>query len=259
MSGVDNLSSAVAGAWRTFECTPSPPRVSASIPILFFGDLKTYCSCKLQVVTAGLNPSLQEFPKYSPFTRFPLAEGVTAGEPERYLDALCAYFRTEPYRSWFGSFEPMLNGLGSSYYKEYPSTALHTDVCSPVATNPTWSRLDEETRQCLESDGGPLWHTLVKVLKPDLVVLSIAQSHLARIEFEALSEWKNIHTFDKSNDGKAWKRSIGIWVRYYRVCYTPTMFVFIRAAQSPLAWLSKAQRQKAGGMALRVWQRCGYH
>ena len=93
----------------------------------------------MRVLSVGLNPSLYEFPADSPFRRFPLAEGVTLREPEPYLDALSAYFRTDPYCSWFSAFELMLNGLGASFYEGKPSTALHTDICSPVATDPTWS------------------------------------------------------------------------------------------------------------------------
>ena len=78
-----------------------------------------------------------EFPADSPFRRFPLAEGVTASELDRYLDALSAYYRTDPYRGWFSAFEPLLNGAGASYYAGRTSTAVHTDICSPVATDPT--------------------------------------------------------------------------------------------------------------------------
>ena len=61
------------------------------------------------------------------------------------------------------------------------SAALHTDICSPVATNPTWSRLGEADRADLQADGGPLWHTLLETLRPHMVVLSVARDHLGRI------------------------------------------------------------------------------
>ena len=68
------------------------------------------------MVTVGLNPSLHEFPSNKPFLRFPLAGDTGDREPDQYLDAMSAYFRTEPYSSWFGAFEPLLNGAESSYY-----------------------------------------------------------------------------------------------------------------------------------------------
>ena len=126
------------------------------MPILFFGDLDAYRASPLHVVTVGLNPSLHEFPADEPFRRFPLAEGSLGREPSRYLDATSSYFRTDPYARWFSSaFEPLLNGMQASYYQGGGSTALHTDICSPVATNPTWSRLDEADRAALESGPGP--------------------------------------------------------------------------------------------------------
>ena len=118
-----SLRAVVAGAWHAFEhATALPSSVSPAIPILFFGDLNAYFASRTRVLTVGLNPSLREFPADSPFWRFPCAEGVTASEPDRYLNALSAYFRTDPYRSWFSAFEPLLNGLEASYYDGQPST-----------------------------------------------------------------------------------------------------------------------------------------
>ncbi len=116
--------------------------VKPAVPILFFGDLDAYRASPLRVLTVGLNPSLHEFPADDPFRRFPLAEGSLGGEPSRYLDAMSAYFRTDPYVKWFSAFEPLLKGMRASYYPGGASTALHTDICSPVATNPTWNNLD---------------------------------------------------------------------------------------------------------------------
>ena len=146
-------------------------------PILFFGDLDAYRKSPLPVVTVGLNPSLKEFPADEPFRRFPLLGTNRDHEPDRYLDAMSAYFRTCPYRSWFGAFEQLLNGAGSSYYAgNAESTALHTDICSPVATVPTWTGLGKperkalEEQKALEEDGGPLWHMLLETLRPQIGV-----------------------------------------------------------------------------------------
>ena len=108
-------------------------------------------------------------PRRGPFRRFPLAAGVTPGDHGRYIDALSAYFRTDPYRNWFRHFEPLLNGASASYYPGETSTGLHTDICSTVATNPTWSSLTEAERATLEGAGGPLWHALVETLRPHVV------------------------------------------------------------------------------------------
>ena len=178
------LSDQVALAWDAFDRAAGRPwRVVPAVPILFFGDLDAYRSSPLRVLTVGLNPSRREFPEGDPFRRFPLAEGHRVREPSRYLDAMSAYIRTHPYHGWFSSFEPLLDGLGTTYYEGSPSTALHTDICSPVATNPTWSSLGSDHRTALEADGGPLWHKLLEALRPHVVALSIARAHLGRIEF----------------------------------------------------------------------------
>ena len=179
----------VALAWRAFDRVSGLPwRVTPAVPILFFGDLDAYLTSPLRVLTVGLNPSLHEFPADEPFRRFPLAGDSGNREPGRYLDAMSAYFHTDPYGSWFRAFEQVLNGAGSSYYKgEAASTALHTDICSPVATDPTWNDLGEAAHAALVADGRPLWRMLLKVLRPQIVALSVARKHLRRIEFEPMT------------------------------------------------------------------------
>ena len=168
------LDEVVAKAWRAFARVRKYEwRVVPAIPILFFGDLDAYWSSELRVLTVGLNPSLREFAADSPRRRFPLPSGVRSGEVDPYFDALSAYFRTAPYRSWFNAFEPLLNGAGTGYYGDRSSTAVHTDICSPVATDPTWSRLDDTARRILEAEGGPLWHELLVALRAHVVVLSV--------------------------------------------------------------------------------------
>ncbi len=193
---IPRLGPLVAQAWRAFErAVRLPSRVSPAIPILFFGDIDAYCRSPVRMLTVGLNPSLEEFPARKPFRRFPVAASVTADDRDRYVKALSAYFRTDPYHTWFRHFEPLLNGARSNYYPGWPSTALHTDICSPVATNPTWSRLSNSDRATLEVYGLPLWHSLLEALRPHVVVLSVARSHLDRIVFDALDRWKVMHTF----------------------------------------------------------------
>ena len=257
------LLDAVKGAWRAFGCAPVPPRVDPSIPILFFGDLEAYYESDLRVVTVGLNPSVKEFPKFpdeSPFFRFPLANGIMPDQHERYLDALSEYFRLNPYMGWFSAFEPILRGVGASYYGRRPSTALHTDICSPVATDPTWSELKWHYRDLqveLIAKGVPLWRTLIKALEPDIVITSIAKEHLSRIEFEEASDWEVIHEFDKKKSGEYRKEPYKVWAKYYKVCGKLTLFLFGRVAQKPFGSLSIEQRCEVGKAALEAWRHRG--
>lgn len=249
------LSKPTGLAWRAFNRAAGRPWcVTPAVPILFFGDLDAYRASPLRVLTVGLNPSLHEFPAGEPFRRFPLAESNHDQELSRYLDAMSAYFRTDPYRGWFSAFEPLLNGLGVSYYEGSASTALHTDICSPVATNPTWSGLKEGDRAVLEADGGPLWHMLLEKLRPQIVALSVAKFHLKRIEFTPMTAWQEIHAFERTADGDRRSRPYEICARWYDVGGERSLFGFGAAAQKPFGLLADSQKRETGELLLEAYQ-----
>ena len=251
-----HLARSVERAWEAFDRASSQPsRVTPSVPILFFGDLDAYWTSPLRVVTVGLNPSRREFPDGDPFRRFPLGGGSGDREPGRYLDAMSAYFVTEPYSNWFNAFEQLLNGAGSSYYAERAgSTALHTDICSPVATDPTWNKLERTAQVALETDGRQLWHELLKVLRPQIVVLSVAKDHLERIEFVPISQWETIHVFERKGNGSPRSKPYEVRARWYEIGDEPSLFVFGQAAQTPLGTLHRRQKYETGEITLRKYQ-----
>jgi hypothetical protein len=157
----------------------------------------------VRVVTVGLNPSRVEFPDGDRFVRFPAARlltapPVTSAQRLAYVSALDSYFRSAPYRRWFDQgFERVLNGLSATYYEGLPNVALHTDLLSPLATDPTWGGLASEDRASLVRGGPPLWHKLIRALQPDVIVASVAREHLDRILFPRLGKWRVIHTVDR--------------------------------------------------------------
>ena len=249
------LSEPVALAWQAFDrAADRICRVTPAMPILFFGDLEAYLASPLRVVTVGLNPSLQEFPVGEPFRRFPLAMGNRDREPSGYLNALSDYFCTAPYSGWFNTFEPLLNGLGASFYKGGSSTALHTDICSPVATDPTWSRLDKTDHAALEADGGPLWHILLEELRPQIVAISVAKGHLKRIQFAPRTDWTIIHTFELKADSTPRSRPYEIRTRWYDVGGECSLFGFGTAAIKPFQLLADCQKRKTGQLLLKEYQ-----
>ena len=249
MSERDRLSAVVAGAWRSFDSAASlKSRVSPALPILFFGDLEAYVNSRPRVLTVGLNPSRNEFPQGDPFQRFPLAEDAAAADRQRYLDALSAYFRTRPYAQWFNSFEPLLNGMGASYYHGRAATVLHTDICSPIATDPTWSQLGEADRRVLVNDGRTLWHELLVALQPNVVLLSLAKSHLDHIWFDPLGQWEPVHTFNLKADGASRKHPYRVFGRWHLVGDEPALVVFCPANQTPLGSISTAQKRELGAI-----------
>ncbi len=255
MTDRTNLKDIVDAAWRAYDnAARLRSRVELAAPILFFGDLDAYLASPLRIVTVGLNPSLMEFPADDPFSRFPLAEGEEGRGPDRYLDALSAYYRTDPYSSWFSAFEPLLNGAGASYYTGKASTALHTDICSPVATDPTWSKLHETERAPLEAEGGPLWHRLLGTLRPRIVAISVARHYLDRIAFGPLGDWTIIHTFHRTGSGAPRARPYEVRARWYEVGEEPALFVFGPAAQKPFGLLHDSQKRELGSIVMEAYR-----
>jgi hypothetical protein len=170
----------------------------SSIPILFFGDFDAYVASTTRIVTVGLNPSRHEFPDGRPWSRFPGAgphlDGRRGPRPagiDGYFDVLAAYFRRNPYKAWFSAYEGVLGGMDASYYPGRRLTALHTDIASPVATDPTWSKLSTQQR-ALHVDGAGLWRDLIDVLMPDVIIASVAAMHLRALASEPAAVWPEL-------------------------------------------------------------------
>lgn len=152
--------------------------VKDSFPILWFGDMDAYRKSKRKVVTVGLNPSLHEFPAGK--DRFPRAatlrgkKTLVPKDIEAYTSAMNAYFEEAPYNQWFDKIEKAINPLDASYYahKKLPNRAVHIDIYSPSATNPTWSGLCEEQRKYIDERSNGLYEDMMAILKPDVVLIS---------------------------------------------------------------------------------------
>jgi hypothetical protein len=215
--------------------------VDPAVPVLYFGDRDAYLSSPWRIVTVGLNPSRAEFPSEEPYRRFPLAGNLTEGNDD-YLAALDTYFKTDPYKSWFSSYESLLNGLDASYYPGARSTALHTELCSPVATDPTWTKLGRDTKEALTSDGVVLWHELVRELRPDVIIVSIARAHLGTIEFEA-GEPFEISRLEEEGRTQPYVTE-GRWLD---VDGHQSLMVFGRAAHRPFGLVSHMHKLGIGG------------
>lgn len=221
-----------------------PAVVRPAMPILYFGDYQAFARSRLRVVIVGLNPSNAEFPASDPFRRFPEASAL-AGRPvleaedvDRYLDSLNRYFQVAPYARWFDpSFEPLLNGLGASYYGG-AATALHTDICTPVPTDPTWSGLGS-AQVAIATGGFTLWSDLIACLEPDVVVVSVARKHLTMLGVGEVESWPVAFTVD---------RAAPYHVRAVRATISTVrpLVVFGRAANTPFGTVSRADKVRIG-------------
>jgi hypothetical protein len=225
--------------------------VKPSIPILWFGDSTAYFNSPVRVVTVGLNPSREEFPGHDRFLRFPSARSLdTSDDPlarrANYARALDDYFRTAPYRRWFDrGFERVLNGMAASYYDGQPRRALHTDLFSALATDPTWGGLGDAAREALIQDGLPLWHDLMRALEPDVVIVSVARRHLDRISFPRLGNFHCVHREEQKRPFLTEAMPIEI------VAGKKTTLAFGRCAQVPFGLVS-FEAQRAIGAAIEA-------
>ena len=169
--------------------------VNPSFPIPYFGNSKAYYKSDIKIVSVGLNPSKKEIG----FKRFK-AEDTSKIDAVILKNSLDDYFVINPYTSWFNpSFEWLLQALGSSYYgaaylnqhkvpswyKPQPNVALHTDILSPIVTDPTWNKLSESEKCELSSSGVLIWQSLIKALAPDLIIISTARKNLNYINVES--------------------------------------------------------------------------
>jgi hypothetical protein len=169
--------------------------VPNSIPIVWFGDVEKYYKSGLKIITVSLNPSDNEFKlkktdPYSTEYRFPAYDGDVNSLYTSYNE----YFYKKSYGGWFkSSFKAALKSFDASHYNGEKNTALHTDIGSPYATNPTWSGLTGQRlpdRQKLESLGSTSWHNLIKILEPDVILFSASNSFEQKIKFQQIGKWK---------------------------------------------------------------------
>ena len=175
--------------------------IEKSLPILFFGDLGSFIKQQRKVITVGLNPSNIEFQsnQYNSYSYFRFPEyRNNIGSLEI---SLSNYFKNDPYRKWFSTgYEPILNGMNCTFYnKKSKEKVLHTDICSPLSTNPTWSKLSITQQNELRKNGFNLWKRLVFEIKPNLIILSTRKSYLDSLNPRLKQV---LYTVYKTKDGK---------------------------------------------------------
>jgi hypothetical protein len=215
------------------------PVLHTSVPVLYFGDLSSYFSSPLRVIAAALNPSDAEFPNSRPEARFP---GASERTPSRHFAAMNGYFDHDPLWRWFKHFDVLLEGLGAGFRAGRRSRALHTDVCSPFATDPTYSRLSWDQQRELERVGLPLWSDLVDLLDPHVIVFSGSEPLRQRIPIFANAPWTTIC-------GSGRKTA---WIAQINVRGDRRLGVFGTTTQVPFGAMSYPERRSAGTLVVRA-------
>lgn len=230
-----------------------------TINIDWFGNRPQYEISELKIVTVGLNPSGIEFGvdktnnKANVDSRFPACHGKTAtfSTPGYFPDAWNHYFDNNPYWKWFDNFEHVLWGLNASYKYDKKHRALHTDLCTPWATSPTWSKLSPIDRETLSKQFKfDEWKNLVKGLKPDIIIACIPQEYRLKLGYvdTALTKLCEIQ-FTKS--GNMRKHPIPIYVSKYN----GAIIVFGRTMMVPFGNISNDQKIKVG-QTIMVYYEC---
>ncbi|AUC61252.1 hypothetical protein AA637_08800 [Cyanobacterium sp. HL-69] len=224
--------------------------VSPSLPILYFGDLASYEKSDLKIVTVGKNPSDNEFrlkknDSFS-FVRFSNWENNT----RNLTHTLNSYFEDKPLKQWFSCFEPILNGLSASYYRNnYPNIVLHTDICSPLATNPTWSKLTKGIQSDLYKEGLEIWKMLIEELQPDLILISIPRDIFQSI-FK--STGKELINFSQKKDGELRRKPYVVEQYEYKLnSGKKVKVVFGQPANKPFGTICNQQKNEIGEMLCR--------
>lgn len=230
-----------------------PPVVKPSLPLLYYGDLTQYLNSKFKVITVGINPSPRLFPSDNPYRCFPTTVSfeqiIKQNLLETYLNLLNHYFKTLPYYQWFVGYDYFLKPLKVGYI-DSKNTAIHLDFCSAIATYPTWSKLQQQQPNftgSLSQTGRKIWHQLIQLLQPDLIVASIGKKYLQQIEFTQLNDWQIFHQV--SHTKTATQRKTAYNFSYCQLQLTNThncTLVTAKAGHVPFSLVSHSDRITAG-------------
>jgi len=89
--------------------------------------------------------------------------------------------------------------------------AIHTDLCSPLATDPAWGVLrlkHPQAHEDLRQGGVSLWRSLITDwLKPNIILVSTREEYLSDVIKKPVSEWDKLMPPIKQNaDGSSRKK-----------------------------------------------------
>lgn len=198
----------INSCWNDFQKVKNNPFVvKGSIPILWFGDLEAYFKSQIRVITVARNPSNKEFVDNHNNTsialRFPDAAKIvsktqlTISDKDSYKQAMNNYFKIKPYMKWFCYNEAVLNGIDASYFGN-DNVAIHIDIHSPVATSPTWTGLDSQQQNLLNTNYTNLFAQLISYLNPQYII-SAEDKSVLEVLFNLSNSPKSIGSFYTSN------------------------------------------------------------
>jgi len=137
--------------------------------------------------------------------------------------------------------------MGCSYYSysnSYFDTAIHTDICSPIATDPIWGDLGQAQQNILLNAGLQIWNELVKDLKPDIMLVSIKQNLF--INYIAQHFGNPIYTVTHNSDGTLRDIPTHIYSQQKILNGKSTKIIFANSANKPFDKITNIDKLKIG-------------
>lgn len=175
------------------------------IPIVWFGNLNQYQKSKTKIVTVSINPSFHEFEGGRFKDEKIIREEIDKKEYpiDLMIQNFNDYFKVNPYMKWFSAYERQLNEINCSYFdNNKENTAIHIDLCTAIATNPTWGKLPKDVQSFLMNKS--LLVELLDNLSPEIVLVSVAKDNFIDI----VKPEKIVAKWEYDNDPKNCKRMI---------------------------------------------------
>jgi hypothetical protein len=151
--------------------------VSPSIPIVWFGDIEKYQRSPKRILTISINPSLHEFPQSPKQPRFDIVDFSNSNALDALYSTLNHYFYDNPYGNpydWFKKYNKLMSVLDCSYgglYGNKTNTAIHIDIYTAIATNPTFGHLESHEKALIQNTS--LFNELFDLLDPGVVLISV--------------------------------------------------------------------------------------
>ena len=234
-------------------------KIHGIIPIDWFGNRNEYEQSDIRIVTVGLNPSEMEFKRdkndtvYDVSYRFPNA---IVGNPATYPQAWNEYFMHHPY-NWFCHFERVLQGAGASYGGKLPEKmgeqdhpgrrAIHTDLCSPYATAPAWSKLPSKEQEAITKEGICHWKEQMEQLQPDIIITAIAKKYWQKLPVTDISE---LYVITETQNGTARKRPVVI----RKGNYNGALVILGVTQNKPFGSICKEEQKHIGELILQAYK-----
>ena len=218
-----------------------------SVPVLYLGDLPKFKKSYPKVITAGYNPSNNEFPTNSIYKRFKEIENFKTSNKDAitiYLNSLNNYFNDQPDK-WYNSFNLILEGLNTSYYSNLPNRSLHTYLCSPIATDTSWGKLKSSTKFTLSSNGRRFWYRLVEILEPDMILFSVDKEYINRVVIKKLG-WKIFKSIKLKADGSPRDKPYDIEITEGRISSKKMHLVYGPPSYLPFGSISNESKVQLG-------------